>query len=97
MDELDRRAAHNLGTEQLRGAIDFARDVLRSATLINGGAAVALLAFAGSVWSSPETNSTLDTALILWALSVFIFGVFFFRSCNRVRVFYSIHLFPGEY
>ena len=77
MDELERQAAPNLGTEQLRGLIDFARDVLKSVTLINGGAAVALLAFAGSVWSAPEKNPSLDTALISWALGVFALGVFF--------------------
>ena len=77
MDELERQAAPNLGTEQLRGLIDFARDVLKSVTLINGGAAVALLAFARNVLSGPETNSTLDPALIYGALLAFIIGIFF--------------------
>ena len=34
-----------LAAEQLRGLVDFARDVLKLVTLINGGAAIALLAF----------------------------------------------------
>ena len=70
MDELECQAA------QLRGLIDFARDVLKSVTLMNGGAAIALLAFVGSVLSNPEKNLSLDTALISWALGVFALGVF---------------------
>ena len=42
-----------LAVEQLRGLVDFARDVLKLVTLINGGAAIALLAFAGVVRSLP--------------------------------------------
>ena len=81
MDELEHQAAfdRNLATEQLRGLIDFARDALKSVTLINGGAAIALLAFAGHVWSTPETNSSLDTALA-GPIVLFTVGVFFSAS-----------------
>ena len=64
-----------LAAEQLRGLIDFARDVLKLVTLINGGAAIALLAFAGVVRSTPSSDSSLDGSLIIWAIGVFTFGV----------------------
>ena len=76
MDELERQAADNLAVEQLRGLIDFARDVLKLATLINGGAAIALLAFVGVVLSIPSSDSSLDGCLIIWAIRVFALGVF---------------------
>ena len=72
---LERQAADNLGTEQLRGLIDFARDVLKLVTLINGGAAIALLAFAGVVRSAQSSDSSLDGSLIIWAIGVFTLGV----------------------
>ena len=75
MDELERQAADNLAVEQLRGLIDFARDVLKLATLINGGAAIALLAFVGVVLSIPSADSSLDRSLIVCAIVVFTIGV----------------------
>ena len=65
-----------LAAEQLRGLVDFARDVLKLVTLINGGAAIALLAFAGVVRSTQSSDSSLDGSLIIWAIGVFTFGVF---------------------
>ena len=50
-----------LAAEQLRGLVDFARDVLKLVTLINGGAAIALLAFAGVVRSLPIRLSPTPT------------------------------------
>ena len=64
-----------LAAEQLRGLVDFARDVLKLVTLINGGAAIALLAFAGVVRSTQSSDSSLDGSLIIWAIGVFTFGV----------------------
>ena len=52
-----------LAAEQLRGLVDFARDVLKLVTLINGGAAIALLAFAGVVRSTQSSDSSLDGSL----------------------------------
>ena len=75
MDELERQAADNLAAEQLRGLVDFARDVLKLATLINGGAAIALLSFAGVVRSTGSADSSLDGSLIFWAFGVFTSGV----------------------
>ena len=64
-----------LAAEQLRGLVDFARDVLKLVTLINGGAAIALLAFAGVVRSTQSSDSSLDGSLIIWAIGVFTVGV----------------------
>ena len=64
-----------LAAEQLRGLVDFARDVLKLVTLINGGAAIALLAFAGVVRSTQSSDSSLDGSLIICAIGVFTVGV----------------------
>ena len=76
MEDLATKAVLSRGTEHLRGLIDFARDVLKSVTLINGGAAIALLAFAGSVLSDPDSSPNINAEMITWGLGTFAAGVF---------------------
>lgn len=56
-----------------RSVIEYGRDALKAAILTNGGAAVALLAFIGTIW---EKGISPDTAKYLtWALGSFSSGV----------------------
>lgn len=52
-------------------AIEFAREAIRSGILINGGAAVAVLA----LLSGENTASRFDVNAIWWALAAFAIGV----------------------
>ncbi len=59
--------------EMFRSVIVYGQDALKSAILINGGAAVALLAFIGNVWTKstgqPAVNS-LTKAIFLFTIGV---------------------------
>lgn len=68
-----RQQHHEHNLEMLRATITTGQSALKSALLINGGAAVALLAFIGSVWSSPNTEKALPE--ISAALLLYVFGV----------------------
>ena len=59
--------------EQFRSVIQSGQAALKSAILINGGAAVALLAFLGRIWQKPQ--STADVSGLTMSLLEFIFGV----------------------
>ncbi len=50
---------HEWNLEMLRSTISFAQMALKSSLLINGAAAVALLAFIGNVWRSKEHIATI--------------------------------------
>ena len=68
-----RQQNHEHNLEMLRATITTGQSALKSALLINGGAAVALLAFIGSVWSSNKTVEALPE--ITSALLLYVFGV----------------------
>ena len=61
--------------ELFRSVIEHGRDALKAAILINGAAAVALLAFIGKIWSMKNSLSTADP--LAYALLVFGSGVLF--------------------
>ncbi|MHB1092334.1 hypothetical protein [Thiobacillus sp.] len=68
-----RQQNHEHNLEMLRATITTGQSALKSALLINGGAAVALLAFLGSVWSSDkigEVPSEINPALLLYVFGV---------------------------
>ena len=69
------RIVADFGREQLRGTIDFARDAQKSIILINGGAAIALLAFTGNIWSSDTNVTTLEINSLKYAVFLFTLGV----------------------
>lgn len=54
-----RQREHEHNLEMLRSVITVGQSALRSALLINGGAAVALLAFVGKLWSSGAVDPAL--------------------------------------
>lgn len=54
------------------GVIELAKSALRSALLINAGAAIAALSFLGSIWSTAQWEVT---SPIIHSLKSFSFGV----------------------
>ncbi len=57
-----------------QGALDFATLALRSVILINGGAAVALLAFLAHLWTSEGRHAAI-IAPVFESLSEFVIGI----------------------
>ena len=68
-----RQQDHEHNLEMLRATITTGQSALKSALLINGGAAAALLAFIGSAWSSNKIAEALPN--ISAALLLYVFGV----------------------
>jgi hypothetical protein len=68
-----RQQDHEHNLEMLRATITTGQSALKSALLINGGAAAALLAFIGSAWSSNKIAEALPD--ISAALLIYVFGV----------------------
>jgi hypothetical protein len=68
-----RQQDHEHNLEMLRATITTGQSALKSALLINGGAAAALLAFIGSAWSSNTIAEALPD--ISAALLLYVFGV----------------------
>ncbi|NIC05281.1 hypothetical protein [Billgrantia bachuensis] len=64
---------HDERMELRREVTTTGQAALKSALLINGGAAVALLAFIGRIWGSEESQHTLE--VLSGALLSFVFGV----------------------
>ena len=67
------RATIDVGLEHFQSVIQTGQAALRSAILINGGAAVALLAFLGRIWET-EPSQTVVVGLPTSLLG-FVFGV----------------------
>ena len=65
--------AHEWNLEMLRSVITTGQSAVKSALLINGAAAVALLAFIGNIWSSPTGPHTI--AGIPCAMAYYVIGV----------------------
>ena len=61
--------------EVFKGAIRFAEIALKSAILINGGAAVAFLAFIGTLWTGSNENPE-SLLKLAGPLMLFVWGVF---------------------
>ena len=68
-----RQQNHEHNLEMLRATIATGQSAIKSALLINGGAAAALLAFVGSVWPSHKLGEALSD--ITSALLLYVFGV----------------------
>lgn len=64
---------HEKSLEMLRAVITVGQSALKSALLINGGAAVALLAFIGKIWGGVDTQPVLGALAI--ALICYVAGV----------------------
>lgn len=68
-----RQQTHEINLEMLRSTIATGQSALKSSLLINGGAAVAVLAFMGNIWSSKDATTALPA--ISEALLMYIGGV----------------------
>lgn len=60
--------------QMFQAVLDYARDALKAAMLVNGGGAVALLAFIGKIWS--EKGALGAVSPLACSLTLFGFGVF---------------------
>jgi len=69
--EYDAENARRL--EMFKSVITAGQSALKSAILINGGAAVAMLAFAGSIWGKSLAQCTVK--YLLAAMGLFVVGV----------------------
>lgn len=68
-----RQQRHEYDLEMLRAVITTGQSGLKSSLLINGGAAVALLAFIGGLWPKVESQSIIEA--LATSLAHFVFGV----------------------
>ena len=85
---------HESNLEMLRAVITTGQSALKSALLINGGAAVATLAFVGHVWSTPGTSSILPG--LTYGLSLFVWGVLS-AACAAGATYLSQAGYGGEF
>jgi hypothetical protein len=67
------RNLNEFNLELLRGTISTGQSAVKSSLLINGGAAIAVLAFLGNAWSNGLPHHTLSDAA--YGLSLFVWGV----------------------
>ncbi|HGL5978090.1 TPA: hypothetical protein ACKFKV_003869 [Klebsiella oxytoca] len=69
---------NNFQMESFKAAISIGANACRTFLIMNGGAAIALLAFLGNIWnksSSTEAASAIATALVLFCMGVVLAGV----------------------
>ncbi|MGA3164120.1 MAG: hypothetical protein ABSD77_08020 [Verrucomicrobiota bacterium] len=71
------RSQHEASLEMFRSVIDAGRTALKTCILINGGAAIALLAFIGNLYSKGNVSIApgLTSALIHFSIGVFLAGL----------------------
>ncbi|MCH7501417.1 MAG: hypothetical protein IH886_15700 [Nitrospinae bacterium] len=70
----DLKAHHQLTLELIKTELQLGHTALKTSILINGGAAVALLAFIGQVWN--KKDSIINIQGITEPLTCFVYGVF---------------------
>ncbi len=90
--------------EMLRAVITYGQAAIKSAILINGGAAVALLAFIGNIWAKTTTTQfaidSLTKAIVFFALGVVTGAIGtgttyitqYLYSENRQKPAYAFHI-----
>lgn len=64
---------HQFSLEMLRSVLAYGQTALKSAMLINGGAAAAILAFIGNIWAKGTAQASV--ALLTKSIAFFAFGV----------------------
>ncbi len=67
------RAENSLNLETFKATINAGQNAIKSMVIINGGAAVALLAFVGNIWSNKGNLSGIKG--LSWGLLFFVIGV----------------------
>lgn len=73
----ENQANLTIWAEQFKAVISAGENVLRSVILINGGAAIALLAFIGNIWNKSIKNNDTDITKLLISMAIFVIGTFF--------------------
>ncbi|MFE4112262.1 hypothetical protein [Kosakonia sp. YIM B13611] len=69
---------NNFQIESFKAAVNIGANACRTFLIMNGGAAIALLAFLGNIWnknSSAESASAIATALFLFCSGVLLAGL----------------------
>jgi hypothetical protein len=85
---------HEMELEMLRSVITTGQNALKAVLLINGGAAVALLAFVGSLWNNPNAEPLRPE--LAYGLSLFVWGVLA-AACASGASYLSQAGFGGEF
>jgi hypothetical protein len=73
--KLENQANLTIWAEQFKAAVSAGENALKSVILINGGAAVALLAFVGSIWD--KSANDIDINKLLISMVIFVAGTLF--------------------
>lgn len=60
--------------ESFKGVLQFSLAAIRGIILVNGGAAIAILAFLGNVWSKDPSTHAAASSLV-WPLRCFLGGI----------------------
>ncbi len=72
--------------EEFRAAMSFAQTALKISILINGGGAIAILAFLGNTWSKNNVTADLTESLSFFAYGIIAAavgsGVAYLTQCN---------------
>jgi hypothetical protein len=77
--------------EEMRAVISMGQSALKSAMLVNGGAAIALLGFLATVWSSGKVD---DVSIFASAMFVFVLGVL--SACVALGFAYAAQHFYAQ-
>jgi hypothetical protein len=82
----DSARQHETNLEQFKSVIEAGGTALKSATLINGGAVIALLAFLGNIMSKePYFGQSLQVAALNRSMAAFVCGVGFAGLASGAR------------
>ena len=85
------RASEDFILEIAREVSEYEKILLKSAILVNGGAAVALLAFIGSIWLKGGDLSSLTTPLIFFISGMLVAVVCTYIGYSNLMLGLSIH------
>lgn len=84
----------NIAIKMLDMVANFAQMAIKSALIINGGAAIAILAFLGNVWKNNMDVSSVDSFIM--ALEYFSWGVLAGAICAGLSYIVQ-YLYTNEY
>ena len=69
------QAPDDFPQHMFEAAVEFAILAIRTLTLINGAAVIALLTFVGQVWANDQHNGSAMAHVLFWPLLCFLTGV----------------------
>ena len=68
-----------------KSVVEAGINALKSSMIINGGAAIALLAFIGNILKEPKASSVISVSCIGYALLIFVLGTGFGGTATGSR------------